>query len=569
MSEPVERAATAHPAPAAAPRAAPPTPERPPSEGLLQGASDPGATGGMPTGPNDAGPRLIAGRYLLEERIASGGMASVWRAHDELLARTVAVKLLHDHLAADDAFRERFRREAVAAARLAHPNVVALYDTGSDEGRTYLVMEYVEGATLKDVITDLGVLEPGQAASIGEKVGRALDAAHERGLVHRDIKPANILIGDDGAVKVADFGIAKAEDERADLTSTGMVLGTAAYVAPEQILGQPVDGRADQYALGCVLYEALTGTRPFKADSAVATAALRLDNDPLPLRSLRATVPKALDAVVRRALARRPDDRYPSAGAFADALVPFADATTAQTAALAGQAAVADDGDYTGGARSSFLRTEGRWLAPVLALLVLASVLVGVGLATGVLAPEDLPQLHAIDDPEPTAAQSSAATATATAAVARPVDLVDVTSFDPQGDDHQENDDHLDALVDDDPSTAWRTDRYNTAAFGNLKDGVGFVLDLGRPVDVAAVRLRTTTPGVRYDIRVAQTPAAELDGWQRIGEVTEANAAGDEVVPGSAVRGRYVLVWVTGALQQDGNRYVAGFSDVAVDGVAT
>ncbi|HWB71740.1 MAG TPA: protein kinase, partial [Egibacteraceae bacterium] len=282
------------------------------------------------------GPHLLAGRYRLEERIASGGMAAVWRARDEVLARTVAVKILHDHLAADDAFRERFRREAIAAAKLTHANVVGLYDTGRDGHWVYLVMEFVDGVTLKDVISDVGWLEPGQAAAIGEKVARALAYAHDRGLVHRDVKPANILVAGDGTVKVADFGIAKAEEGEGDLTRTGMVLGTAAYVSPEQVLTQPVDGRADQYALACCLYEALTGQQPFRGESALATAALRLERDPPPPRSLRVDIPRELDAVVRQAMARSPDQRFESADTLADALAAFADADADGPAALSG-----------------------------------------------------------------------------------------------------------------------------------------------------------------------------------------------------------------------------------------
>jgi eukaryotic-like serine/threonine-protein kinase len=337
--------------------------------------------------------RVLGGRYLLEERVASGGMASVWRAHDEVLARTVAVKLLHDHLAADDGFRERFRREAIAAAKLTHPNVVSLYDTGTDGDFVFLVMEFIDGSTLKDVIREQGALDIARAASIGEQVARALDYAHSRGLVHRDVKPANILIGSDGAVKVADFGIAKA-DQHDDLTKTGMVLGTAAYVAPEQIRGETVDGKADQYALAIVLYEALTGSQPFRGDTPVATAAQRLERDPLPLRSLRAAAPRSLDSVLMRALARDPRNRFPSTGAFADALAEFADADTGETAALVGgtgsmpRTATAAAPRATGGAtaaKESFLRSEGRFLAPVLVLVLLAAALVGVGLATGVL----------------------------------------------------------------------------------------------------------------------------------------------------------------------------------------
>ena len=520
-------------------------------------------------------PRMLGNRYLLEERIASGGMASVWRAHDEVLARTVAVKLLHDHLAADEAFRERFRREAIAAAKLTHPNVVGLYDTGTDGDRVYLVMEFVDGATLRDVIADLGTLEIGQAAAIGEKVARALDYAHERRLVHRDVKPANILLGGDGAVKVADFGIAKAEEDGADLTRTGMVLGTAAYVAPEQIRAQPLTGKADQYGLGCVLYEALTGRRPFKGDSPVATAALRLDHDPLPLRSLRADVPRGLDQIVLRALARDPEDRFPSSGHLADALAAFADADPGETAALVGAAGATitvmrrpdDDASPGGGTPGppppdeSFLRSEGRWLAPVLALLLLAGALVGVGLATGVLESGEglLPRFAqdvtpASEEDDPTAAPATAA----------PLQAAGASTFDPEGGDG-ENDDQVGAVIDGDPGTQWRTELYNTAAFGNLKDGVGFYVDLGAVRDITAAEVTTTTPGIDYDLRVADAPAAAAADWRVVATV---EAAGEQVTTtfDTPVRARYLLVWVTGDLQPTDGRYRAAFSGVTALG---
>ncbi|MBW3602963.1 MAG: protein kinase, partial [Actinobacteria bacterium] len=270
-------------------------------------------------------PRLLGDRYALLERVASGGMATVWRAHDEVLDRLVAVKILHDHLAVDDAFRARFRREAISAAKLTHPNVIGLYDTGRDGDDVYLVMEYVDGPTLLELMRARGTLSYGQTARIGEAVARALAYAHARGVVHRDVKPANILMGRDGAVKVADFGIAKAEEAVEDLTGSGMVLGTAAYVAPEQILGDQVAGAADQYALGVVLYESLTGRQPFKGESAVATAARRLEHDPEPLRSLRSDVPEGLADAITRAMARDPADRFPSTAGLAAALAVYAD----------------------------------------------------------------------------------------------------------------------------------------------------------------------------------------------------------------------------------------------------
>ncbi|MEA3076680.1 MAG: eukaryotic-like serine/threonine-protein kinase, partial [Actinomycetota bacterium] len=209
---------------------------------------------------------LLAGRYRLEHSIARGGMAEVWEGVDEVLTRSVAVKLLHPHLAADEAFRERFRREAIAAARLAHPSVVATFDTGEDGGRAYIVMELVRGRTLRAVLDEAGVLSPQLAAAIGIQVADALQHAHENGIVHRDVKPANILVCDADAeggrespvrVKVADFGIARAASASgvSDLTQPGALLGTAKYLAPEQVEGEEPTPRSDVYALGVVLYE--------------------------------------------------------------------------------------------------------------------------------------------------------------------------------------------------------------------------------------------------------------------------------------------------------------------------
>lgn len=511
-------------------------------------------------------PRILGGRYLLEERIASGGMASVWRAHDEVLARTVAVKVLHDHLAEDGDFRERFRREAVTAARLAHPNVVSLYDTGADGDQVYLVMELVEGSTLRDVIAEVGSLEIGLAASIGEKVARALHYAHARGLVHRDVKPANILIGADGAVKVADFGIAKADQEQQrDLTRTGMVLGTAAYVAPEQVLAKPLDGKADQYSLGCVLYEALTGRRPFVGDSPVATAAARLERDPLPLRSLRGDIPRGLEHVVTRCIARDASARFSSCGQLADALTQFVDidgetigllSAAERTETLPRDAAVPPP-DEGGG--ESFLRTEGRWLAPVLALLLLAGALVGVGLATGVLeAGDGLIPRFARDVTGGSGAAGPSA----------PLPIVDASSFDPQGNDRVENENLIPALYDGNPSNAWRTVGYDSAEFGRLKSGVGFYVDLGAPQAITAVTLTTTTPGINYELRVADSPLDNVGSWRLVRAVTDARPGTTTVRLGEPVRGRYLLVWVQGNLQRQGERFYAGFSEIAVEGTS-
>ena len=260
------------------------------------------------TTPLGGNRRVVADRYELRGLIGQGGMADVELAHDTQLHRLVAVKTLHGRYANDPAFVARFRREAQAAASLNHPNVVGVYDTGQHDGRPYIVMEYVDGRSLKEVMQSEALL-PERAAEIAGDAALALHYANQRGLVHRDIKPGNIMVNNDGQVKVTDFGIARAVNAET-MTQTAAVFGTAAYVAPEQAQGEPVDGRTDIYALGCVLYEMLTGRQPFQADSAVALAYQHVSATPVPPSRLNPEVTPALEAIVLRAMAKNPDDRY-------------------------------------------------------------------------------------------------------------------------------------------------------------------------------------------------------------------------------------------------------------------
>jgi eukaryotic-like serine/threonine-protein kinase len=262
--------------------------------------------------------RILAGRYRLVAPIARGGMAEVWEGHDEVLSRPVAVKVLQAHLAADGVFLERFRREAVTAARLAHPGIVSTFDTGLDQGTAFIVMELVRGRNLRQWLDSYGRLEPWQSVAVGRQVADALSYAHQAGLVHRDVKPANILLVEDEwgglRVKVTDFGIAKAGMESgADLTRTGMVLGTPKYLSPEQIRGADPDARADLYSLGVVMYETLVGAPPYVGETDMATALAHLgDKVPKPSSSVRG-IPSGLDRVVCDLLAKNPDRRVPSA----------------------------------------------------------------------------------------------------------------------------------------------------------------------------------------------------------------------------------------------------------------
>jgi eukaryotic-like serine/threonine-protein kinase len=262
--------------------------------------------------------RVLGGRYALGARLGAGGMGQVYRARDRVLERTVAVKVLIAASTEDLELVARFGREARAAAALNHPNIVAVFDSGADGDLHYLVMEYVEGQSLAELLRRVGMLEPGRVADVGRQVCQALAAAHAAGLVHRDITPGNVLVDPAGLVKVADFGIAKLA---AATTMTGdKVLGTAAYLAPEQAQGRPVDGRSDLYSLGCVLYALLTGAPPFAGDSPVAMAARHVTEQPTPLSHHNPRVSPALEAVVLTALAKEPADRYQSAAAMAQDL---------------------------------------------------------------------------------------------------------------------------------------------------------------------------------------------------------------------------------------------------------
>ncbi len=259
---------------------------------------------------------VLGGRYRVEARIGSGGMAEVNRGVDTVLDRTVAIKILLPQFARDASFVERFRREAQAAARLNHANIVGIYDSGSDGETQYIVMEFIEGRTLADFMSTGGRFTPMHGVEVAEKVCEALAYAHVAGVIHRDIKPANIMVTRKGVVKVMDFGIARIVAGPETAPQTSAVLGTAAYISPEQAQGQPVDGRSDIYSLGAVVYEMLAGRPPFVGDSPVAVAYKQVNESPIPPSQVNADVPPRLDAVVMRALAKNPANRYQTADDF-------------------------------------------------------------------------------------------------------------------------------------------------------------------------------------------------------------------------------------------------------------
>ena len=284
----------------------------------------------------DMNTTVLAERYRLNDHLARGGMADVYSATDELLGREVAVKMLHANYATDDAFVQRFRREAQAAANLTHPNIVSIYDTGKDDGNYFIVMELVEGKTLRDVLRAEGPLLPRRAAEIASEVAAALAVAARGGLAHRDVKPGNILLTETGSVKVTDFGIARAWDDSEELTRTGAVIGTATYFSPEQAQGRLADGRSDIYALGVVLFEMLAGRPPFSGETPVSVAYQHVSEAATVPSSTNPDVPPELDAIVMRALEKDPTNRYQTAEEMRSDLLRFLSFPKRGAAGLAG-----------------------------------------------------------------------------------------------------------------------------------------------------------------------------------------------------------------------------------------
>lgn len=322
--------------------------------------------------------RVLEGRYRIDGRIARGGMATVYRGLDVRLDRVVAIKVMHPGLAEDADFLARFTREAKAAARLNSANVVGVFDQGSHDGLAFLVMELVPGRTLRDLIAERGRLSPAQALSVLEPVLLALGAAHRAGLVHRDVKPENVLLGDDGTVKVADFGLARAVEAASHTVTRGLLIGTVAYLAPEQVTAGSADERTDVYAAGVLLFEMLTGGVPYAGDTAFSVAYRHVHED-VPPPSSRADVPPALDALTVRATRRDPAARPADAGAFLTELRHVRESLGLRTVPVPVSSRAAALNHRTiavpvGDAGNEPVRRR-RWLPLVLALVALLGVL--------------------------------------------------------------------------------------------------------------------------------------------------------------------------------------------------
>jgi len=491
----------------------------------------------------------LAGRYHLEEPIASGGAAIVWRAFDENLSRSVAIKLLHPHHANDATVVERFERESRAAAQLNHPNAVRIYDTGREDDLVFLVMEHVDGPSLREVLRDRGPLDPAAVAALGEQVASALGEAHARGLVHRDVKPANILLSSDGTVKVTDFGIAKAlSGADATLTRPGTVVGTAAYVAPEQLEDGEVDARADIYALGIVLHECLTGRPAFSGDTPTATAAMRLTHELLPPRQLRADVSRALDDIVVRATRRARLDRYPDGAAMAGALATLVAAKPSDvTASLVSDEVDTDEGipgeveqrPYSGPMPATRREYARRLAAAFVGGLVLTLV--------AVLAAQALRE-------EPTVASDP-----------RPWRVEAAGVFDPAEPGSSDTQESAINAIDGDHQTFWASEAYGARDFSPDREGIGLVFDLGEAREVRGVRIELVRGGLDVELYAAtERPddAEGLSGWNGpLVSQTEIRTSQQWTL--SPTTERYWLLWITGLSESaTGDDYTAEVAEV-------
>ena len=483
----------------------------------------------------------LSGRYRLDAQIGAGGMSTVYRAFDQTLERQVAIKLMHREIASDSDQLERFRREARAVAQLSHPHIVGVIDAGEDEGRPYIVFEYVEGETLKERIRRMGRLPVDEAIAYAIEIARALGCAHSHHIVHRDVKPQNVLIDSEGSAKVTDFGIARTLDQEG-LTADGRVLGTTDYVSPEQALGHDVNGQSDIYSLGVVLYEMLVGDVPFHGENQVSVAMKHVREDMPDLQSRRpeasATLASVLDRMTDKDLRRRYSD------------IPALVADLEEALAIE----LARSGKSTGEA-TAVLRTlppsarrrlpfRLRHPLPVLGVIALLAVLVAI---VALLLKEGVDRTQKGTGSGTTKAPAGESVVSVARASA--------TDYDPLGDD-QEHHSQVPLVVDRDRGTVWTTEGYRSGLQGANKAGVGIYLDAKPSVEAVRMEIQTAAPGWKADIYGAPdgaVPDSIDDGWTRLGGGTVKSDRQRFKLDSHGEGYRYYLVWIT-SLPPDAQR---------------
>jgi serine/threonine protein kinase len=469
----------------------------------------------------------------------------VYRAFDTVLERQVAIKLMHREIAGDSDQLERFRREARAVAQLNHPHIVGVIDAGEDEGRPYIVFEYVEGETLKERIRRMGRLPMDEAIAYAIEIARALGCPHTRHIVHRDVKPQNVLIDAEGSAKVTDFGIARTLDQ-AGLTADGRVLGTTDYVSPEQALGHDVNGQSDIYSLGVVLFEMLTGDVPFHGENQVSVAMKHVREDMPDLQMRRpeasATLASVLDRMTDKDLRRR----YPDI----DTLVADLEEALAIEAARSGKST----GEATAVLRtlppSTRRRLPFRLRHPLPVAMI--AVLLAVGVALLVLLLKE-----GVDRTERGTGSGSIEAPAGEKVVS--VSSTSASDYDPLGDD-EEHPERAQLVVDRAPDTTWTTESYSSGLEGANKAGVGIYLDAKPGVEAVRMEIQSPEQGWRAEIFGAagnRVPESIDAGWKRLGGGVVRTDQQRFRLAASGERYRYYLVWIT-ELPPDGPRVEIG-----------
>jgi tRNA A-37 threonylcarbamoyl transferase component Bud32 len=462
---------------------------------------------------------VIAGRYEVEEVVGTGGMSCVYKAHDRLLERNVALKVLHPHFSDDEEYVERFRREARAVAQLSHPNIVTVIDRGDADGHQFIVFEFIDGENLKELVQRTGPLPVRRAVELAAAIADGLAFAHESGLVHRDVKPQNVLLNGDGEAKVTDFGIARSLEVEHGMTQTGTVMGTSNYLSPEQASGKAVTAATDVYSLGVVLYELLTAEVPFPGENFVAVAMQHLNNAPPSLLERRPDAPVLLAAAIDRALEKDPERRFASMGKLAAELrrcLDEPDSFDAEQTVIAPSPvrANAPQRAHPPG------RTRRRPL-----LYALLAVVAAAAIAAGAL--------------ELGRSGGKHGTPAGAGGVTTPVTLAGLTGYDPQGT-GGEHDGDAPKATDGNPSTFWQTEHYNSPAFGGLKKGVGLVVDAGRTTKLARVTVTTDTPGFTAQVMTGSSPSGPFT-TDSAGKTVN----GTTTFALNGATGRYYVLWIT------------------------
>ncbi|MBN8869895.1 MAG: serine/threonine protein kinase [Solirubrobacterales bacterium] len=489
---------------------------------------------------------VLSDRYRLEAKLGSGGMSTVYLARDEVLDRPVAVKLMHREMTDQADQLERFNQEARAVAKLSNPNVVAVIDAGEDQGRPYIVLEYVQGETLKQRIARVGALDATEALAYGLEVAQGLGVAHERNMVHRDVKPQNVLIDSTGRAKLTDFGIARELNDEG-VTATGRVIGTTDYVAPEQAMGKDVDPRSDIYSLGIVLYEMLTGDVPFEADNQIGVAMKHVNEELPDVQAIRPDISAASARVVDRATAKNPDDRYQTIEEMADDLQAALEVEAIRAGGTTGEATSVLDAVAPPRRQIPTSKTS-PWPAVI---MLLVALVIAAGTAYFI----------SRGDTGGGGGGGAGGGGTNESQIA----LVSASDYDPEGDNQEHSDEVGLALDDDRSATAWTTETYETDSFGD-KSGVGIYVDAGQPVSASEMEVRTGTPGWTLEVYGANKPVPDdFSGWTRLAQVPEVSEQEriDLITGGNKYQ--YYLLWITNPAETDSG-YGASISDIRLYG---